>query len=261
MVQVYQPLGGPIDINTNTYKHQSKAVMAALDDGGFAIAWESVDQDGDGDGIYARVLNADGSFRTDEFQVSARTYDDQGYPAIVARNGGFDVLYYSDYDADFDGAGMYLETYTAGGSKTDTTYLRPPIVSDVSPAMAESDGSLTFFYNTSYADGVKIKQRLNGYQIDDQSDPVRVFTTSDYSAGNFFDEIDATTLKDGTMVAVWDTQDVDGDVQGLFGQRVDANGNRIGSEFQVHADGEGAQWEGSVAALKDGGFIVTYTSG
>jgi len=261
VVQFYRPLGPTIDVNDFTDNHQSKAVMTALDDGGYAVAWESVDQDGDGDGIYARVLNADGSFRTDEFQVSARTYGDQGYPGIVARNGGFDIVYFSEYDQDFDGAGIYLESYSSDGTKTDTNYLRPPIVSEVAPGIAEANGSLTFFYNAPYADGAQIAQRLNAYVIDDQSTPVQVTVASDYSAGKLFDELDAVTLKDGSKVAIWDTQDVDGDVQGMFGQRFDAEGNRLGSEFQINRDGDGAQWEGSVAALNDGGFVVTYTSG
>ncbi len=47
---------------------------------------------------------------------------------------------------------------------------------------------------------------------------------------------------------------------GIYAQRYDASGNKVGGEFRVNTDVTGGQDQASAHALADGGFIVTYTS-
>ncbi|MCA9520663.1 MAG: putative metal-binding motif-containing protein, partial [Myxococcales bacterium] len=67
-------------------------------------------------------------------------------------------------------------------------------------------------------------------------------------------------LSDGGFVVVWESLGQDGDNRGVFGQRFDADGNKIGVEFQINTYVTSSQAEPSVAALLDGGFIVTWWS-
>lgn len=69
-----------------------------------------------------------------------------------------------------------------------------------------------------------------------------------------------TALAGGGYVVVWASVGQDGSSSGLFGQRYDASGTRVGSEFQVNTYTNSWQTEPSVIALSSGGFVVTWTS-
>jgi hypothetical protein len=61
----------------------------------------------------------------------------------------------------------------------------------------------------------------------------------------------------GRFVVVWDSQNNDdGNLSGVFGQRFDASGARLGAEFQVNAYTTGYQRDGRVASDAAGGFVV-----
>lgn len=68
-----------------------------------------------------------------------------------------------------------------------------------------------------------------------------------------------TMLADGGWVVVWMGRVAIGSETGIFAQRYDSTGNPVGGEFQVNSASVD-QWEGgpSVAALPDGGWIVTW---
>ncbi|UVO51672.1 tandem-95 repeat protein [Sphingomonas sp. SUN019] len=71
-----------------------------------------------------------------------------------------------------------------------------------------------------------------------------------------------TALADGGFVAIWTDGSASGaDVSGnaVRGQRYDALGNRVGTEFLVNTTTANAQELASVAALSGGGFVVTWS--
>jgi Ca2+-binding RTX toxin-like protein len=65
-------------------------------------------------------------------------------------------------------------------------------------------------------------------------------------------------LADGTFVAVWNSEFQDGDGWGVYAQRFDAALQTIGSEFRVNDTTDGDQLTPQVAALSDGGFVITW---
>ncbi|WP_299558429.1 hypothetical protein [uncultured Sulfitobacter sp.] len=67
-------------------------------------------------------------------------------------------------------------------------------------------------------------------------------------------------LADGGFVLVWESEEQDGDGKGIFGQRVDAAGDKVGGEFQVNTFTFDEQDAPSVTPLADGGFVVTWAS-
>ena len=67
-------------------------------------------------------------------------------------------------------------------------------------------------------------------------------------------------LSDGGFVTVWESYGQDGDSDGVFGQRFDAVGNALGTEFAVNTETEYAQVDPAVAGLTDGGFVVAWES-
>ena len=70
----------------------------------------------------------------------------------------------------------------------------------------------------------------------------------------------ASTLKGGGFVAAWKSFDQDGSGYGIYGQRFDAAGARVGGEFHVSTEVTNDQTHTSIAALAGGGFVVTWNS-
>ncbi len=79
------------------------------------------------------------------------------------------------------------------------------------------------------------------------------------TAGNQRDS-NLASLVDGNIVAVWNSENQDGSGWGVYGQIMNQNGEKVGSEFRVNSETNNDQDEPSVAALNDGGFVVTWTS-
>ena len=72
-----------------------------------------------------------------------------------------------------------------------------------------------------------------------------------------------TALADGGYVIVWDSKEQDAPTEqgyGVYGQRYTANGEKIDGEFLINTTTTNTQGSASVAALADGGFIVTWDS-
>ncbi|MCK6376254.1 MAG: PKD domain-containing protein, partial [Zoogloea sp.] len=84
-------------------------------------------------------------------------------------------------------------------------------------------------------------------------DPVNTYTTSEQLAPA------ATALADGGYVIVWHSNGQDGWDYGIYGQRYDAAGTPLGNEFRASTYTPYSQSEPSVAALSDGGWVVSYT--
>jgi hypothetical protein len=68
------------------------------------------------------------------------------------------------------------------------------------------------------------------------------------------------SLADGGFVVTWTSYQRDGSESNIYGQRYDANGNRVGLEFQINTHTSNTQSNPSVAPLAGGGFIVTWDS-
>lgn len=62
----------------------------------------------------------------------------------------------------------------------------------------------------------------------------------------------------GRFIVVWQSEGQDGDELGVFGRRLDAQGNPIGDEFQVNTYTTGSQGAPEVAADTTGNFIVVW---
>src|SRR5262245_10969761 len=64
----------------------------------------------------------------------------------------------------------------------------------------------------------------------------------------------------GNLVVAWRSQVQDGSGYGIFGQRYDSAGGRLGSEFRVNSYTSNEQWYPCVAAAGDGNFVVVWQS-
>ena len=219
-------------------------------------------------GVFGQRLGSSGNLVGRKFQVDANPYGyldgsysgEQAHPALaMAVDGGFVVVWDSfslgeetgdvlgrRYDGDGNPIGE-LQVATQNGSHT-----RPSI------AMA-ADGGFVVVWQHDPQDDSPEGQEVLGQRYDSVGQ----------RAGNVF-RVNTHTPQDqvapmvamapsGEFVVVWQSVDQDGDAEGIFAQRFDNAGGRIGSEFQVNVHAEGSQLDPAVAVGVDGGFHVVWS--
>lgn len=67
-------------------------------------------------------------------------------------------------------------------------------------------------------------------------------------------------LADGNLMVVWSDNGRDGDLQGVFGQRLSPSGSKIGESFQINQFTSHNQRSPALASLAGGGFVVAWIS-
>ncbi|MGV3526472.1 MAG: hypothetical protein ACO1RX_19800 [Candidatus Sericytochromatia bacterium] len=102
-------------VNTWTTGAQFVPSLAMNAAGEFAIAWQSVGQDGDYEGIYAQRYNSAGSPEGSEFQVNTYTSGTQSNSQIALDSDGDLIVVWESFQ-DGDGRGIYAQRYDSAGS-------------------------------------------------------------------------------------------------------------------------------------------------
>lgn len=76
------------------------------------------------------------------------------------------------------------------------------------------------------------------------------------------DQYEPTVAMDslGNFLITWTSENQDGSLGGIFGQRYDSNGNKVGGEFQVNTTTSGDQTSPAVAMDAWGNAVVSWTS-
>lgn len=94
--------------------------------------------------------------------------------------------------------------------------------------------------------------------------PAGTFTTGDLRVNTHVpsQQMDPalTRLADGSLVVVWSSQEQDGHLQGIFGQRLSPTGEKLGPEFRVNQFVAYNQRTPAVTTLEDGRFVVAWVS-
>ncbi|HSV28229.1 MAG TPA: tandem-95 repeat protein, partial [Candidatus Omnitrophota bacterium] len=255
------PVGGQFRVNGTVASDQFEPAVTALAGGGFVVAWDSMNQDGSYDGIYAQRFDANGNTQGGEFRVNTTTWARQQAVALTALNDGSFVATWHGYVGDGSSYNVYAQRYSAAGAPLGgefrvntygTSDQAMPAVAALSTggfvvtwASYNQDTSLYGIYAQRYdVNGNKVGGELavNTFVANDQWAPV------------------VTGLSDGRFVIAWNSWGQTGTYgyADVYMQMYDGGGNRIGSETMVNQSIWGSQGEPSVATLADGGFVVTY---
>jgi hypothetical protein len=254
-------VGGEFQVNSETDGDQGNPSITALADGGYVVAWESEDQDGDEDGVYAQRYDSDGNTVGSEFQINSETDGDQSKPTITAMSDGGFVAVWESEDQDGDDDGVYGQRFDANGDTVGGEF----------QISSETDGDQKGVSLTETADGGFVAvweskdqdgdgSGVYGQQFDADGDTVG----DEFQVNSETDEDQkdpsVTALSGGGFVVVWESEDQDGDGEGVYGQRYDANGDAVGGEFQVNTETDGKQKDAAITETADGGFVVVWAS-
>ena len=255
------PYNVEFQVNSNPIGDQYNPQIAALSNGGYAVCWESLKQDGSGAGVYGQVFAPDGSRTGGEFRINTRTQGYQGNPMTTPlSDGGFAVCWVSD-GQDAPGAGVYGQVFTSDGipagrefrvnTYTEGAQNDPKLISLPAGGFAVcwvsdgQDGSGTGIYGQVFApDGTRAGQefRINTHTEEFQSDPRMA------------------ALPGGGFAACWLSDGQDGSGYGVYGQVFAPDGNKTGQEFRINTYTDGNQFGQQIASLSGDGFIVCWSS-
>jgi len=110
------PLGGEFVVNTTTSGNQMSPSVAMALGGEFVVVWQSPDQDGDQEGIFARRYDSSGNPLSSEIPVNTYTTDRQFRASVdIEPTGGFVVAWQSE-GQDGNGSGVFARRFDALGA-------------------------------------------------------------------------------------------------------------------------------------------------
>ena len=251
-------------VNTYTTLSQNFPTIAMESNGDFVIVWESDGQDLSGNGIYGKRFDALGVGGA-EFQISTFSANQQRYPSVAMDNDGDFAVSWISYGQEGSGSiyGIYARRYDNTGTVQGAEFLVNTTTTDNQ-----------FFPTTAMdTDGDFVVAWMSNVQTGDNSNGIYAqrFNASGTAVGTELHVNTYTTgvqtepsvaMDDnGDFVVAWysNLQD-DGVYSGVYAQRYNAWGSKLGIEFKVNTQTTYTQRYPSAAMDNSGDFIISWES-
>lgn len=261
------PLGGEFLVNTTTAGDQTEPTVAIDFVGNFVIAWSSANQDGSGSGIFARRYSVTGTPLSGEFQVNSTTNGDQTAPSVGRDSAGNTVISWTSAGQDGSGLGIYARAYNSLGVSLGGEFLVSNTTngdqSDSVVALNRTTGSFVIGWTSAGQDGsgsgIYARQfnGLLGLFVSPSGSEFRVNTTT---ANDQTDAAIGMHPITGEFVTTWTSAGQDGSGTGIYAQRFNSSGVKMGTEFRVNTSTSGNQTDSSVVVDAGGDAYVTWTT-
>lgn len=238
--------------------------VCSLADGGYVVSyWAGGIL---GSSINAQRYDAEGNEVGSEITASAADMERyQPGPVCALANGGFVITWQAlGLTTDNSSWEVFARTYDASGNAVGSEFrVNTYTASDQSePAVASLiNGGFVIAWESDLQDGSGLgiyAQRFDGSGNASGTEfRVNTHTMSDQMLPA------VTALGDGGFAVIWSSSGQDGSLQGIYGQRYDADGNASGGEFKVNTYDDPTpdrNHHPTISGLADGGFVVTWIS-
>lgn len=259
------PVGGEFQVNTYTAGFQERPVVSCDGAGNFVVVWESwnspanLGQDGASGGIFAQRYDAAGLRVGGEFQVNTFTGAEQGGPAAAHGPNGDVVVVWTSDGQDGSGGGIFGQRYTSGGEPVGAEFQVNSYTAgrQSDPAIAVGgDGTGVVVWASDGQDGSSagiFAQRFDAagaalgaeFQVNTVTADVQSYPA-------------VAADRSGNFVVAWDSFGQDGADGGVFAQRYDAGGARLGAEFQVNTFFRDSTYHVTLSMSAEGDFVVVW---
>ena len=259
--QAQIPVGADFQVNSFTNYPQSSPSVATDAAGNFVVVWHSLFQDGSDYGIFARRYDASGTpIGSSEFRVNSATDSAQRFPRVASSATGQLVIVWRGPDGG--GYGINARRFSSAGAPqgldflVNTSTMNSQSLPDVA---ADPSGNFVVVWQSDRQDA-PYSYGVFGRLYDSAGVPRGPeFQVNTHTTGR---QIRPSVAMDaaGGFVVVWASDDQDGSSTGIFGQRFDASGVRVGPEFPVNSYVDQGQFRPSVASDASGNFVVTWWS-
>ena len=254
-----QLIGSEFRANSTTANDQMRSSVAMAADSSALIVWESFGQDGDHSGVYGQRFAADGQPLGSEFHISETTLGYQEKPCAAALADNSWLVVWSGKGPG-DVSGIYGRRYAADGTATTGEFRinTQTAYEQTAPAVAAlpDGGALVAWESHGNADGDAsgiYMQRFNaaGEAVGGE---VQVNTTT----ASFQQSPAIGVGPQGQFVIAWQSNLQDGSQHGIYAQRFNSAGEKVGAELAVNTFTEGEQLNPSVAFNGQGGFAIAF---
>ncbi|WP_157961302.1 calcium-binding protein [Microvirga flavescens] len=253
-----QVIGTPTDgFNRNTY-------AATLSDGSYVVTWaQSATSSADFD-VYQQHFDADGNPLGTESIISSTTTNDQVRSQIAAlKDGGWVVTWYS---GGATGGEIHQQRFNSSGSKVGAETIVNATTADrqsIPDIAVLADGSYVITWQSNLQDSSDFGVYQRHY--DENGNAITGEIQVNTSVQGYQGDANIAALADGGWTVTWQGADQNqAGVYRIFQQTFNSNGTQRGGETIVDfaAPGtENAASRASIAALKDGSWVVIYAVG
>ncbi|MCC7424852.1 MAG: hypothetical protein IT428_31660, partial [Planctomycetaceae bacterium] len=250
-------VGDEFLVNTYTTHDQTNPALAMRANGDFVIAWTSLYQDFEVDGVYAQrfVAGSDpgGSAPTAIALSSLTVTEDAAAGELVGT--------LSATDADPGETFTYELISGPGDTHNDLFAIIGNELRVVTALNLLAPDTLTVRVRATDSTGLPFERSMT-LTVTISNPFGRELRINRWTTGN--QQFSAVAMSAaGDFVAVWEGQDSagqDGNNRGVFARRFDALGNPFTDEFRVNALTTGFQGSPAVAMDSSGDFVVVWTS-
>jgi hypothetical protein len=253
------PTGPEFRVNASTTRWLGSPAVALTSTGGLLVAWQDDSFILGQPHVQARVIDARGVPLGPQFQVD--TGDVAFGPSAAAVAAGGFVVVWNDITSSTVGVtGRVLD---ASGAPVGAEFRADDSSSSSDPAAprvaAAPDGSLfVVAWSDRDADSRGVAARRyspTGVPLGPQFQ-VNTYTTGVQGVSYFPPGI--AVAENGAFVVVWVSDEQDGSDRGVFGQLFDANGARVGGEFQANSYTTAGQFHPTAGFDASGEFVVAW---
>jgi hypothetical protein len=259
------PNGTEFQVNTTTAGTNRDPAVAPLPNGGYVVVWDDYFEGNSGKGIFGQRLDSNGNKVGSEFQVTGLA-DNRDPSVAVASTGAFVVAWESQKSPVHGSTphrayNIYAQRYDDNGNPVGGAFLVNTDTTDdqSSPSVAIAPGGgFIIAWQSNGEDG-------SGYGIfaqryDSSGNPVgSEFQVNTYTTGDQARPAVATD-NGGNFTIVWESNGQDGSGFGIYGQRYDSSGNKVGTEFRVNTSTANDQVRPAIAVGPQNQFVIVWQS-
>ena len=249
---------GPSRVNSSS-TGQQKFPAVAMGENLIVIVYN--DSDGDGSGIFLRVMNKSGVALAAPIHVNTTTSGVQSYPSVAIDPSDNFVVAWQDNTTDGDGNGIYLQRFDSSFNPvgTETLVNSTTAGNQQAPKVAKAlNGNCIISwsgYNQDGDDYGVFAKVFNGSGV-----AISGETQINTEAAGAQENESVTALVDGNFVVSWSSYGQDGSFTGVYMQTLKEDGTVQGVEKQINTTTDNFQHFSDLAVSKSR-MIATWQDG
>ena len=258
------PLGAEFQVNSYTALDQYSPRISVDPAGNAVVVWESLAQDGQSSGAFAKRFDSAGAPLGAEFQVSTATLAFQSSPDVASAADGSFLVAWGIRDAFLD-LGIAARRFDSAGNplgpEAAVNLHLPGNQAGAGVAIGANGNGVVVWHSFGSQDGSGLG--VFGRRIDTVGNPIGPeFQVNSYTPGDQSGQFNVGIAADaaGNFVAAWQSLGQDGSLDGVFAQRFTSAATRVGTEFQVNTHTIDRQRVAQVASAANGDFVVVWSS-
>ena len=249
---------GEVQVNVSTLHYQYEPTAMADGDGHFIIAWTGKELAGGSADVFGSKFLADGTPVAEEVVMTPSLVSgSQSEPFLMPLSAGSSMLLFRAQNTEVFGQRFLAQTGSPAVDGTHFALIPAETASTPYPrGAAQSAGKFVAVWTSDLVDASSKGAAVRLFDADDVP-AADAFAANTYTSG-LQQTPDVAVLADDVFVVVWDSIPQDGQLSGIFAQMFDADGTRVGDEFQVNQYWQVIQERPRVIAGV-GAFVVVWS--